>query len=352
MNTVFVTHPRNMLERYFGDKALAELRARARVKLNAGHRELTTDELAIAARDCDVIIAYRQTPAPRALFTALPGLAALVRCAVDIRTIDVDAACEHGVLVTQASAGFVPSVSEWVIGVMVAMARGIDTYAAAYHRGVPAEPAMGRQLRGATLGVIGYGQISRYLCDVACALGMRVVVADPYADVERHTLEQVTLPALLGMSDFVVCLAPATAETAHLMNVRTFASMKPGTYFINAARGELVDEAALRCALDSGHLAGCALDVGSEPDQMPSLLLARHPKVIATPHIGGLTPEAIEHQALQTVSQVEAIFRGEIPEGAVNAPHASRLSRFAHGGSTGTDNGGIANAPFSVPDRN
>jgi D-3-phosphoglycerate dehydrogenase / 2-oxoglutarate reductase len=336
MNTVFVSHPSNMLERYFGDKALAALRAFADVKLNAEQRELTTGELAAAAHGCDAIIAYRQTPAPRELFAALPELAALVRCAVDIRTIDVEAASEHGVLVTQASAGFVPSVSEWVIGVMLVMARGIDTYAATYRRGARAEPVMGRQLRGATLGVIGYGQISRYLCDVASALGMRVVVSDPYTQVDQPALEQVTLPALLGISDFVVCLAPATAETAHLMNAQAFASMKAGAYFINASRGELVDEAALLQALDSGHLAGCALDVGSEPDQMPSLLLARHPRVIATPHIGGLTPEAIEHQALQTVSQVSAILRGDIPEGAVNARHANRLDRFAkgHGGGT------------------
>ncbi|MFL9900298.1 hydroxyacid dehydrogenase [Paraburkholderia fungorum] len=331
MNTVFVSHPSNMLERYFGDKALAGLRALAEVKLNTERRELSTDELASAARRCDIIIAYRQTPAPRSLFSALPELAALVRCAVDIRTIDVGAASEHGVLVTQASAGFVPSVSEWVIGVILAMARGINTYATAYHRGTPSEPVMGRQLRGATLGVIGYGQISRYLCDAACALGMRVIVTDPYTEVEQPNLQQVPLPTLLAISDFVVCLAPATAETASLMNAQAFAAMKPGAYFINAARGELVDEAALLSALDSGHLAGCALDVGSEADQMPSLILARHPKVIATPHIGGLTPEAIEHQALQTVSQVAAILSGEIPQGAVNASHASRLSRFARG---------------------
>ncbi|WP_233839028.1 hydroxyacid dehydrogenase [Paraburkholderia sp. ZP32-5] len=337
MNTVFVSHPQHMLERYFGDKALARLRAFAHVKLNGESRELTTDELIDAAQGCDAIIAYRQTPGPRQLFAALPELAAMVRCAVDIRTIDVDAASEHGVLVTQASAGFVPAVSEWVIGVLVAMARGIDSYAAAYHRGETVEPAMGRQLRGATLGVIGYGQISRYLCDAACALGMRVVVADPYATVApSDTLQQVPLPTLLGTSDFVVCLAPATPETAHLMNADAFAAMKPGAYFVNAARGELVDEAALLSALDAGHLAGCALDVGSEADQMPSRVLARHPKVIATPHIGGLTPEATEHQALETVSQVEAILRGAVPEGAVNAERASRLSRFASGASTST----------------
>jgi len=341
MNTVFVSHPQSMLERYFGDKALARLRAFAHVKLNGASRELTTDELIAAAQGCDAIIAYRQTPGPRKLFAALPDLAAMVRCAVDIRTIDVDAASEHGVLVTQASAGFVPAVSEWVIGVLVAMARGIDGYAAAYHRGENVEPAMGRQLRGATLGVIGYGQISRYLCDAACALGMRVVVADPHAKVAASdTLQQVPLPTLLGTSDFVVCLAPATPETAHLMNANAFAAMKPGAYFVNAARGELVDETALLSALDAGHLAGCALDVGSEADQMPSRVLARHPSVIATPHIGGLTPEATEHQALETVSQVEAILRGAMPEGAVNAARASRLSRFA--------SGGHANTPSSV----
>jgi D-3-phosphoglycerate dehydrogenase len=335
MNTVFVSHPGTMLERYFGARALARLRALSQVsqvKLNPEPRELSTDELAAAARGCDIIIAYRQTPAPRRLFAALPELAAMVRCAVDIRTIDVAAASEHGVLVTQASAGFVPSVSEWVIGVLLVMTRDLHAYASAYHRGDRVEPVMGRQLRGATLGVIGYGQISRYLCDAACALGMRVVVADPYATVEQARLQQVPLATLLATSDFVVCLAPATAETAGLMNAQAFAAMKAGAYFVNASRGELVDEAALLAALDSARLAGCALDVGSEPDQMPSRILARHPKVIATPHIGGLTPEAIEHQALETVSQVEAILGGAIPEGAVNAAHASRLSRFAREG--------------------
>ena len=126
-----------MLERYFSDEALAALRAFADVKLNPEHRELGTAELIAAADDCDVIIAYRQTAAPRTLFSALPGLAAFVRCAVDISTIDVEAASAHGVLVTRASAGFVPAVSEWVIATMLDLARGVSAYAAAYHRGEP-----------------------------------------------------------------------------------------------------------------------------------------------------------------------------------------------------------------------
>jgi hypothetical protein len=101
----------------------------------------------------------------------------------------------------------------------------------------------------------------------------------------------------------VVCLAIANADTENLMNAQAFARMKPGAFFVNASRGNLVDEAALREALDRGHLAGCAMDVGRAPDQMPTPELARHPKVIATPHVAGLTPQAIEHQSLETVAQ-------------------------------------------------
>jgi D-3-phosphoglycerate dehydrogenase len=330
MNTVFVSHPQNMLDRYFGEKALAALRAFSDVKLNPEYRELDTAELIAAADGCDAIIAYRQTPAPRALFSALPDLAAFVRCAVDISTIDVEAASAHGVLVTRASAGFVPAVSEWVIAAMLDLARGMSGYVAAYHRGEPCAPAMGRELRGASLGVIGYGQISRYLCDLARAFGMRVLVADPYATINQTAVQHVALEALLEESDYVVCLAPSTPETANLMNARTFASMKAGACFINAARGELVDETALLAALESGYLAGCALDVGREADQMPSKILARHPKVVATPHVGGLTPDATQHQAMETVAQVEALFHGRMPVGAVNASHATRLLKFGH----------------------
>ncbi|HEV2682231.1 MAG TPA: hydroxyacid dehydrogenase [Rhodanobacter sp.] len=339
MNTVFVSHPRDMLQRYFGDRALAALRAIAEVKFNPEQRELTTGELVAAAHGSDVIIAYRQTPGPRALFSALPELAAFVRCAVDIRTIDIDAASAHGILVTQASAGFVSAVSEWVIATMLDLGRGISAYAESYHRGEPPAPAMGRELRGATLGVIGYGQISRYLCDLALAFGMRVLVADPYTTVEHEALRQVQLPVLLGESDFVVCLAPLTSATENLMNARAFASMKAGACFINAARGELVDEAALLHALESGRLAGCALDVGRAPDQMPSPALARHPQVIATPHIGGLSPAAIEHQALETVAQVEALFQGKMPTGAINATYATRLRKFGHSVQAGSGPG-------------
>ena len=136
------------------------------------------------------------------------------------------------------------------------------------------------------------------------------------------------LETLLRGSDFVVCLAPANAETENLMDATAFAAMRHGAFFINAARGELVDDTALLQALESGHLGGCALDVGRAPDQMPAPALGRHPLVLAAPHIGGLTLPAIEHQALETVAQLEALTRGQIPPGAVNAQHATRIRRW------------------------
>jgi D-3-phosphoglycerate dehydrogenase len=211
---------------------------------------------------------------------------------------------------------------------MVDLGRGISDASAVYHAGKVPAAAMGRQLRGATLGVIGYGQIGRYQCELGFALGMRVLVSDPHARIEHAALVQLDLHGLLAQSDFVVCLAIASDATENLMNAQAFATMKPGAFFINASRGNLVDEIALREALDSGHLAGCALDVGRAPDQMPTPALARHPKVIATPHVAGLTPESIEHQSLETVAQAAEIIQGRAPKGAVNAASATRLARL------------------------
>jgi len=327
--TVLVTHPAPRLAMYLGELALAQLMQVAQVRLNPLETDLAGDTLAQAAQGCDVILAYRQTAVSAAVLAALPQLHAVVRCAMDIRTIDVAAASALGVLVTQASPGFMASVSEWVVGVMIDLSRGISVSCAQYHAGADVPVRMGRELRYARLGVIGYGQISRYLCPLAFALGMHVVVADPFALVDQPGISQVSLDELLATSDYVVCLAAANAATENLLNANAFAAMKQGSFFINASRGNLVDEAALLASLDAGHLAGAALDVGRAPDQMPSTAVARHPYVIATPHIGGLTPAAIEHQALEAVAQTIAILRGRIPVGAVNAEQATRLRERA-----------------------
>ena len=328
MAKIFLTHPPEALKNYYGDRAVAGLKALGEVRFNSAGRELSTQELIEAARGCELIVSYRQTSGEAELFRNSPDLVAFSRCAIDIRNVDVAVASEMGILVTQASAGFVASVAEWVVGAMVDLGRGISAASAVYDAGkVPAAP-MGRQLRGATLGVIGYGQIGRYQCELGLAMGMRVLVSDPHARIEHAALIQLDLPDLLAQSDFVVCLALATEATENLMNAQAFAQMKPGAFFINASRGNLVDERALEKALDSGQLAGCALDVGRAPDQMPAPLLACHPKVIATPHVAGLTPESIEHQSLETGAQAAEIIKGRAPKGAVNAASATRLARL------------------------
>jgi D-3-phosphoglycerate dehydrogenase len=123
-------------------------------------------------------------------------------------------------------------------------------------------------------------------------------------------------------------LVVANEETENLMNAAAFARMKPSAYFINLSRGNLVDEAALEHALDERKIAGAAMDVGRAADQKPSLRLARRPDVIATPHIAGLTPQSIEHQAFDTVNQVRELLAGRVPPGAVNPEAATRLARF------------------------
>src|SRR5262249_10377178 len=151
-------------------------------------------------------------------------------------------------------------------------------------------------------------------------LGMKVLINDPYAKKIKNT----ELKTLLAKSDYIVPLAVATAETENLIGDREFKVMKAGACFINASRGNLVDEAALVRALDSGRLGGCALDVGRAPDQMPTLEIAARADVIATPHAAGLTLPAIEHQSLETVAQARVILKGRAPKGAVNAKHWSR----------------------------
>jgi D-3-phosphoglycerate dehydrogenase len=325
---VLLTHGASARANYYGARALAELHAIADVRLNDTDAALTGDALVAAAQGCDVIISDRQAAAPAALFAALPGLAVFQRCAVDVRNVDIQAASAAGVLVTHASAGFGNAVAEWIVGAMIDLSRHLSDGVHAYRSHAIPAVRMGRELRGSTLGVIGYGAIGRRLCDLGVALGMRVLVADPHAQVPGEGLTAVTLEALLPQADYVVCLAPANASTENLMDARRFAAMKPGAFFVNASRGELVDEAALLHALEHGHLAGCALDVGRAPDQMPSPALAAHPRVLASPHIGGLTPQAAEHQSRETVAQLGELLAGRMPAGALNPAQAARLRRL------------------------
>lgn len=317
---ILLTHSPEAMALYYGERALAGLRGVGEVKLNQNSVPLEGQDLIVAAQDCELIVSYRQSPGPAELFARLPRLIAFIRCAIDIRNVDVGAASKAGVLVTQASAGFVTSVAEMVLGFLVDLSRGITRSSIEYRAGRVPRAVTGRELKGSTIGVIGYGAIGREVVRLCKAFGMRVLVNDPYV----KEIEQTRFDELLAQSDYVVPLAVATAQTENLIGATAFAKMKRGAFLINVSRGNLVDESALEEALDSGKLAGCAMDVGRAPDQMPTPRIAARPDVIATPHAAGLTVPAIEHQSMETVAQAAEIVRGRVPKGAVNAEHWTR----------------------------
>jgi len=325
---IFLTHVPDMLENYYGPRALAEMRKLGEVRLNTSGKVLDAKALAEAAKGCEIIVSDRQTPGPMEFFPLAGDCCAFLRVAVDIRNIDVEAASREGVLVTRATPGFMASVSEMAIGMMIDCARGITDATIQYRNGEEAEPRKGIQLGGATFGIMGYGAIARHLAPICVALGMKVLISDPFTKVDDSRMHQVPLETLLADSDFVICLVIANEQTENLMNAANFARMRKSAHFLNLSRGNLVDETALMQALEKKQIAGAAMDVGRAFDQKPSLALARRADVIATPHTAGLTPDSIEHQAFDTVRQVADLVAGRIPPEAVNREKATRLARL------------------------
>lgn len=314
---VFLTHNPEDLEAYYG-RALPELQALdVEVVTNPLARDLTTSELIVAAAGCQVIVAHRATPGEAALFESSSELVAMLRTAVDISTIDVDAASRAGVVVGHADKSFVASTAELAFGLLLDAARNIASSVADYRAGDPPPQRAGRQVRGMTAAVIGYGAIGAYLADLLAAAGLQVVVVDPRADVPER-FDTTTFDAALATADVVFPLVDANPETVGLIGAEALAAMRPGAILVNVSRGEVVDEDAVAEALDRVHLRAFACDVGTAPDQRPDPTLAARPDVVATPHLGGLTPENADAQARSSVEQIAAMLRGEEPPRLAN----------------------------------
>src|SRR5579863_8641969 len=195
---ILLTHTPHMRDNYYGPRALSGLSALGEVMLHQGGDTLEGQTLIAAAKGCDLIVADRATALPAAMFDALTSLRVALRCAVDIRNIDVASASSHGILVTRAKPGFVESVTELVFGFLVDLNRGISSATAAYQAGRAPTARMGRQLAGTTIGIIGYGAIGRAVAPLAAQMGMRVLIADPYVTVDEPGFEQVDLATLLA----------------------------------------------------------------------------------------------------------------------------------------------------------
>ncbi|MCY1510472.1 Hydroxypyruvate reductase [compost metagenome] len=328
MPRILLTYPPSARAVWYGNEALAQLSTLGDVVLRESEEDLSQEQLLRLAENCNIIISDKPTAGTDTLFRRNSGLIAFLRCAMDIRNIDVEAASKHGVLVTRAGPGFVHAVSELIIAQMINLARGLPGYFATYQGGTTPPQHTGRQLAGSTAGIVGFGNIGAAVAPVLKALGVRVVAYDPYLDAPPPDVEPTSLDTLLEQSDYVICLARHSPETENMANAAFFGKMKKGAFFINDSRGGLVDEEALAEALASGQLAGAAIDVGRGHDDHPTATLAMRPDVIASPHIGGMVPEAIAYQALQTVRQVRTILSGQLPEGTVNPDSARRLKQL------------------------
>lgn len=329
---IFLTHTADDLGLIYDQQAVDELRTLGRVILNPRDHHLSYQELLQDARGCQIIISEWGTGADCEFFAKANDLVAFIRSGVEIRNVDVEAASANGVLVVNTPGLYVTPVVELVVAFMVCLARDVINRCMMLRARTSPPSRFGTELRGKTLGLIGYGDIARHLALVAYRLGMRVLFADPYVTSDDSFAVRVGLDRLLAEADFVSLHAKWTSETEGMMGEEAFRKMKPTAFFINTARGALVDEQALFRALQEGRIAGAGLDVfGNEPEIVGNPLLTL-PNVIATPHIGGMTPETMKAQAARTVEIVREILAGKIPTGAVNAravltPRISRVER-------------------------
>lgn len=324
---VFLSHNPEDLGVYF-KKAHEALTGMVEVVRNPQERDLTTDEVIETAAGCQVVVCHRSTHGRKEIFDSLSDMAVFIRPQVDISDVDVAAADANGVLVLNSVPAFIPATAEMALALMLDLARDVTSSTMEFKTGRMPPSNMGRQLSGSTAGIIGYGAIGSYLAQKLKALGMRVVVNDPYVNCTDEEIEQVGLDTLLRQSDFVVPLAVATEETENLINRETIALMKPDVYFVNVSRGNLVDETALAEAYREGRIGKIAMDVGRGPDQRPSPQMAEMEGVVATPHLGGLTVQNAEAQAWSAVEQVEAIVKGVLPPRAVNPQSDARLKKL------------------------
>ncbi len=327
MLKIFLSHNPEDLEVYF-KKAYAALVNLAEVVRNPLERNLETDELIEAARGCQVVVCHRATHGKTAIFERLPDLAVFLRAQVDISDVDVAAASANNILVANSVPAFIPATAEMALAMMLDLSRDVTASTLAFQKGEMPPSNMGRQLHGSTAGIIGYGAVGRYLTDILLALGMRVLVSDPYVTAERQGVEQVDMQTLLRTSDYVLPLAAATEETENLIDAGALALMKPDACFVNVSRGNLVDEAALEAAIREKRITRVAMDVGRGTDQRPSSHMAALPGIVATPHLGGLTVQNAENQAWSVVEQVEALLKGEMLPRVVNPEGSGRLLRL------------------------
>jgi D-3-phosphoglycerate dehydrogenase / 2-oxoglutarate reductase len=275
---------------------------------------ISAEDLLKVVGEYDALIVRGRTKVTPAVFDAGAKLKAVGRAGVGVDNIDLNAARQHYVTVVNSPLATTVAVAELAIGLMLALVREIPRADTAMKEGKWLKKDLeGAELYQRTLGIIGYGRIGQAVGKRAMAFDMRVVAFDPIRTTEDVCLDgciPLSLDEVLAQSDFISIHTPLSTQTKNMIGTEQFAKMKDGVYFVDAARGGVVDEAALLDALNSGKVAGAGLDVfvTEPPGQTP---LVCHPKVVGTPHIGAQTVAAQQRAAYDISTEIVRALRGE-----------------------------------------
>ena len=293
-----------------GENGLAILRAAAAVDDKSG---ISAADLIKVAGNYDAMVIRGRTRVTPEVFDAAQRLKVIGRAGVGVDNIDLTAAKSHNVTVVNAPMSTTGAVAELTFGLLLAVAREIPRADASMKAGQWLKKELeGVELYGKTLGIVGYGRIGMEVGHRAAAFGMNVIAYDPFIEesvIERGGAESVSIQDLYQWSDFISLHLPYNVQTRDLMGPMAFSEMKDGVRIVCAARGGIIDEAALLAALNSGKVAGAALDVfGTEPPGATDLV--KHPKVICTPHIGAQTVEAQGRASEDIAHEVLAALQG------------------------------------------
>ncbi len=294
-------------------------------------------ELAAIIGDYDGLAVRSATKVTAEIIAAAGNLKIVGRAGIGVDNIDVPAATQRGIVVMNTPYGNSITTAEHTIALLFALAREIPAANASTQAGKWEKSRfMGVELAGKTLGVVGCGNIGSIVADRAQGLRMKVIAYDPFLSAERAVdlgVERVSLDELLGRADFITLHTPLTEQTRNLIDAAAFAKMKDGVRLINCARGGLVVEADLAAALDSGKVAGAAVDAFVEEPAPQSNPLFGRDNVVATPHLGAATSEAQENVAVQIAEQMSDYLLTGAVSNAVNMPsltaeEAARLKPY------------------------
>ena len=286
--------------------------------------------------DYDGLAVRSATKATSKVIEAAKNLKVVGRAGIGVDNIDIPAATAAGIVVMNTPYGNAITTAEHAIAMMFSLVRSIPQANQSTHQGKWEKSAfMGAEVFGKTLGVIGCGNIGSIVADRAVGLKMRVIAFDPFLTDERAVelgVEKVDLDGLLARADIVTLHTPLTDQTRNILSKDNLAKLKKGAFVVNCARGGLLDENALKTALDEGRIAGAALDV-YETEPATEHPLFGHPRVVATPHLGASTREAQENVAIQIAEQMaDYLTRGAVSNAlnmpSVTAEEAPRLKPF------------------------